>query len=86
MTGCGSPSSRKRSAHSAACSFSAGHAFQRLLAARIRLPLGKGAIGVVAGHLRLPVLFQNLAQPRVTGQRRYGVSLHSFSHAGSLRL
>ncbi len=53
--------------------FRSSHVFQRLLAARLSLSLGKRAIGVVAGHLRLPVLFQNLAEARVTGQCRCGL-------------
>ena len=57
--------------------FRKGHAFERLLAPRLRLSLGKRAIGVMAGHLRLPVLFQNLAQPRVTGQSWRGLETES---------
>ena len=59
--------------------FRKGHVFERLLTPRLRLPLGKRAIGVIAGHLGLPVLFQNLAQPRVTGQ--FGLAVESESKA-----
>ena len=69
----GSPSSRKRPAHSAACSFSARAMFSSVcLRVGLRLPLGERPIGVIAGHLGLPVLFQNLAQPRVAGQVGFG--------------
>ena len=47
--------------------FRSSHVFQRLLAPRVRLPLGKRAVGVIAGHFGLPVLFQNLAQAGVAG-------------------
>ena len=52
--------------------FRKGHVFERLLTPRLRLSLGERPIGVIAGHLGLPVLFQDLAQPRVTGQVGFG--------------
>ena len=41
--------------------FRQGHVFESLLTHRLGLPLGESPIGVIARHLGLPVLFQNLA-------------------------
>ncbi len=49
------------------------HVFEGLLAPRLALPLGERAIGVIAGHFCLPVLFQDLGQPWMAGQGRYGL-------------
>jgi hypothetical protein len=40
--------------------FCNSHVFQRLLAPGLALSLSERAIGVVAGHFCLPVLFENL--------------------------
>jgi hypothetical protein len=53
--------------------FGSRHVFQRLLAAGVSFSLGQGAIGKVARHFGLPVLFQNLGQPGVTRRRWDGL-------------
>ncbi len=48
------------------------HISERLLTRGLRLPLRERPVGVIASHLGLPILFQNLAQPRVAGQFGFG--------------
>src|SRR5882757_8317327 len=53
--------------------FCNSHVFKRLLAPGFALSLGERAIGVIARHFCLPVLFQDLGQPWMAGQRRRGL-------------
>ncbi len=55
------------------------HVVQRLLAGRLRFPLGERPVGIVAGHLRLPILLQYLAQFGMTEQFRRSLHVSGFS-------